>query len=91
MFNYRYNKLNKNQKKEVVKMSQSTFKISLSGHKSPRKLASQLRKKYPDSQVKLEIKGDNLVARINEKVPTQLKLDIQSFLSERVKEAIHEN
>jgi len=66
-----------------------TLRISLEGHPDPKSFVEGLRKKYPDDDVKIQLKGQQMEVSINPRVPLQLKTDISSFLIRESKEAIH--
>jgi len=66
-----------------------TLSISLEGHPDPESFIKDLREKYPDGNVEIQLKGHLMEVNIDSKVPLQLEIDIGSFLIRRTMEAIH--
>lgn len=70
-------------------MSNGDLKIDLSGYKKPEEFVQELNKKYPDDNVKLDLRDNILHININPTIHLQEKINILSFLNDRAKEAIN--
>lgn len=70
-------------------MSEKSTKFDLSGAQDPKEFVQKLIQKYPDENVHLALAGKYLLVHFNDSVPTNIRIDVLSFLSDKVKEAIH--
>jgi len=66
----------------------SNFNLDLSEHENPADFHRRMVEKYPDSNVSLTLNGDQIKVAISDKVPLQMRIDINSFLFDRVKEEV---
>lgn len=67
-------------------MQQKGFEIDLSDHSNPAGFVRKARKRFPDKNVKLNLEGATLRVAIAKKVPSQIKIDICSFLQQFAQE-----
>ncbi|MFZ2188118.1 MAG: hypothetical protein WAV73_00975 [Candidatus Moraniibacteriota bacterium] len=67
-------------------MATQGIKIDLSGHSNPYAFVEEVTKRYPDGNVNLLLEGNFMRVDIADHVHTQIKIDIFSFLQQRVRE-----
>lgn len=71
-------------------MSENTeFKIDLSEHADPEDFLNRCKKRYPDENVNLVLRGKTLVVIMNSAAKAQLKIDVCSFLSDQARYEIY--
>ena len=65
------------------------YRIDLSGHSDPDGFVEEVKKKYPDENVKISREGDSMKIIIGSILPLQMRINIASFLGKEAKRYLH--
>jgi len=68
---------------------ENSINIDLSNHPSPNNFVNRMCNNYPDENVIIILKENQMEVTIDSKVPTQLQINIISLLTQKAKEEIY--
>ena len=62
------------------------YKISLSSHRNPAGFVADMQKRYPSSDVEIQLVGNEAEITLSDALPPQEQINACTFLSDRAKE-----
>ena len=65
----------------------SITKFDLSDHKKPGEIFNEIQAKYPDEKVKISLEEKTLLVEVDSSTPLQQKINVFSFISQRIQES----